>query len=113
MGYTDSLLFAFWVIIGWIEPSFSFASGSIIYYLLQVERGDKNLSLAYFSILLVLSIIAGHYSYYLLPLALDNATMEESTLLSINFILGLFSKILLDIIVTKEFGKIIMKRGKK
>jgi len=97
------MLIAVWFIFGWVDTSFSFSSGAIIFYLIQIDRKKQNFSIGYFTVLLFVSIVFGHYVYELIPLLIKQKYLDAVP--AINFMIGLFSKLTLDIILTKEFVK--------
>jgi hypothetical protein len=102
----EYILMASWLIFGWVNTSFSFASGAIIFYLIQVENKKREFSIKYFSILAIISIVGGHYIFSLIPHVVQDEYIDAIP--AVNFMLGLFAKLILDIVLTKKFveGKI-------
>ena len=88
-----------------IEPSFSFVLGALIYYLYKIDNDIDSFSIRYFLYVLILSFIVGHYSYSILL-----EFVKPSLITASNFILGLFVKILFDILLRKSIVTKILKR---
>ena len=99
----EYLLIGIWFVLGWVNSAFSFTSGTVIFYLFQIDRDEEDFSLLYFTLLIGVSLIGGHYLRELLPLLVD--AKYSDALAPINFFLGLISKLVLDIVLTNKFFK--------
>jgi len=100
---SEAMLMGVWLVFGWINTSFSFASGAVIFYLYRIDKDKQVFSIRYFLVLVLVTLIAGHYFHLLLP---HFVIKEYSDVIpALNFVFGLFSKLILDIVLTKEFVK--------
>ena len=109
-NFLEIVLIAVWIIGSYIQPSLSFSAGVTIYYIFQIDRGVKTLSLWYFVTLLVVSTIGGYYVSQATPLLLPSEYAQATG--TVNFFLGLFAKVILDVVLTADFIRKILG-GKK
>ena len=109
-NFLEMALIAVWIVGTFVQPALSFTAGVIVFYIIQIERGVKVLSLWYFIVLIFVSIVGGYYVSQLTPLMLPINYQPVAG--AVNFGLGLFSKVILDVILTVDFIKKILG-GKK
>jgi len=107
----ESVLIGVWFVFGWVNTSFSFSSGAVIFYLFQIDRDEEDFDYVYFGLLVIITLVGGHYLYQLLPTLIDDKFKD--VIAPINFFLGLISKLILDIVLTKDFFYRVFSRKKK
>jgi len=109
--FLETVLVVVWLVGSFVQPAISFSAGVVIFYIIQIEREVKTLSIWYFFTLVVVSIVGGYYVSQVTPLLLPNEYI--SIVSAVNFGLGLVSKIVLDIVLTVDFMKKILVGRKK
>jgi len=109
-NFLEIVLVVVWMVGSFIQPALSFSAGVVVFYIIQIEREVKVLSIWYFVTLVSVSIIGGYYVSQVTPILVAKEYLPIVS--AVNFGLGLVSKIVLDIVLTTEFIKKILGNKK-